>query len=57
MPLPKTTDVGEIMHELKGGRKRPRKQMVAIALSHARKMGAKVPKKSRGKFKPGSSKF
>ena len=42
MPLPRTKDVGKILHELKTkGKKRPRKQRVAIALSHARKMGAK----------------
>jgi len=45
MPLPKTQDVGKIMHELKEGRKRPQKQRIAIALSHARKMGADIPKK------------
>lgn len=57
MPLPKTTDVGEIMHELKkSGKKRPRKQMVAIALSQARKSGAKIPRKNK-KFKPSKSKF
>ena len=43
MPLPKTQNVGAIMHELKKGRKRPRKQMQAIALSHAREMGANIP--------------
>lgn len=39
MPLPKTTDVGKIIHELKtkGKRKRSRKQMIAIALDTARK--------------------
>lgn len=46
MPLPKTRDVGKIITELKTSRrKRSRKQIVAIALSHARKMGAKIPKK------------
>jgi len=46
MPLPKTQDVGKIMHELKHkGKKRPQKQRVAIALSHARKMGANIPEK------------
>lgn len=47
MPLPKTTNVGKIMHELKtkGTKKRSRKQMIAIALSQARKSGAKIPKK------------
>lgn len=46
-PLPHTTNVGKIMHELKhkGSKKRSRKQMVAIALSQAKKSGAKIPKK------------
>ena len=46
-PLPKTRDVGKIIHELKtkGTRKRSKKQIVAIALSHARKMGAKIKRK------------
>ena len=43
MPLPQTTNVGTIMHELKQGRERPQKQRIAIALSHARKMGSNVP--------------
>ena len=38
MPLPKTSDVGTLMHELKHkGKKRPYKQRLAIALSTARK--------------------
>lgn len=45
MPLPRTKDVGTIMHELKGGKKRSRRQMVAIALNQARKSGARIPKK------------
>lgn len=46
-PLPRTKDVGAIMHELKTSKKkRSRKQMIAIALSQARKSGAKIPKKS-----------
>jgi hypothetical protein len=57
MPLPKTTDVGKIMKELKTGKKRPHKQIVAIALSHARKMGAKIPKKGKSKSNPGSNKI
>jgi len=44
MPLPKTNNVGKIMHELKSGKKRSRRQMVAIALSQARKYGADLPK-------------
>lgn len=47
MPLPKTADVGKIMGELKEGRKRPYIQRIAIALSHARKMGADIPQKAR----------
>lgn len=46
MPLPKTTDVGKIMGELKTGKKRPYVQRIAIALSHARKMGADIPRKT-----------
>ena len=45
MPLPKTRNVGKIMTELKTGRKRPYVQRIAIALSHARKMGADIPRK------------
>lgn len=46
-PLPYTTDVGKIMHELKTSKKkRSRKQMIAIAMSQARKSGAKIPKKT-----------
>ena len=47
MPLPKTTKVGKIVSFLKrkGERKRPQKQIVAIALAQARKSGAKIPKK------------
>lgn len=38
MPLPKTTDVGKIIRELKGSKtKRSRKQMIAIALDQARR--------------------
>lgn len=43
MPLPKTRDIGKIIRFLKKERrKRPLKQIIAIALSHARKMGAKI---------------
>jgi len=45
MPLPRTQKVGEIMRELKTGKKRPYKQRIAIALAHARKMGADIPRK------------
>ncbi len=52
MPLPKTKDVGKIYRELnKSKTKRPRKQKVAIALSQARKSGAKIP------FKKGKTRF
>jgi len=52
MPLPKTKNVGKIMSELNTSKtKRPRKQKVAIALSQARKSGAKIP------FKKGKTKF
>ena len=44
MPLPKTSNVGKIMHELKGSG-RPRKQMIAIAMGQARKYGADIPEK------------
>lgn len=47
MPLPKTQSVGKIMHELKSGKKRPYRQRIAIALSHARKMGANISQKNR----------
>lgn len=46
-PLPHTTNVGKILHELKHkGKKRPRKQRVAIALDVARKAGADIPEKN-----------
>lgn len=45
MPLPKTRNVGKIIKELKTGKKRTKKERIAIALSHARKMGADIPKK------------
>lgn len=39
MPLPRTTDVGKIISFLKKeGKKRSRKQIIAIAISHANKM-------------------
>jgi hypothetical protein len=42
MPLPDTSDVGAIIRELKTAKKkRSKKQMLAIALSHARKNGNK----------------
>lgn len=43
-PLPHSQKIGTIMEELKTGKKRPFKQRVAISLSHARKMGANIPK-------------
>ncbi|HLE17282.1 MAG TPA: hypothetical protein VI728_03250 [Syntrophales bacterium] len=44
MPLPKTRDVGKVMHAMKE-EDMPHKQKVAIALSTARKAGARIPKK------------
>ena len=44
MPLPKTRDIGEIMNAMKGEHK-PLAQKRAIALSTARKAGARIPKK------------
>lgn len=47
MPLPKTKDPGKIIRFLKKDRPgMSRKQRVAIALSQARKSGAKIPKLS-----------
>jgi len=46
MTLPKTTDIGKIMHKLKSEGNRPHRQMVAIALNQARKSGADIPSKS-----------
>jgi len=45
MPLPKTRDVGAIMHALSapGERQRPQAQKVAIALNTAREAGADIP--------------
>lgn len=46
MPLPKTSNIGKIYDELKGSKtKRSQKQMLAIALSQARKYGNKSLKK------------
>jgi hypothetical protein len=50
MPLPKTKDVGKIIRFLK--KEKPgmdRDQRVAIALEHARSMGASIPKKHKKK--------
>ena len=47
MPLPKTQDVGKLMHKLKSEGGRSREQMVAIALSEARKNGANIPEKDK----------
>ena len=47
MPLPKTKNVGKIMSKLKSEGGKPRKQMVAIALSEARKNGADIPEKKK----------
>lgn len=52
MPFPKTTDVGKVIKFLKKEKpSMPHKQMVAIALSQARKAGAKIPKKKGRKKK------
>lgn len=46
MPLPKTSSVKAIMHFLKREKpSMPQKQRVAVALSQARKHGAKIPKR------------
>lgn len=45
MPLPKTTDIGKIMHKLKAEGGKSREQMIAIAMSQAKKSGAKSPDK------------
>ena len=46
MPIPKTKNIGKIMSFLKKDKPNmSMKQRVAIALSQARKAGAKVPKK------------
>lgn len=46
-PLPKTSSVKKIMRKLKGERKYGKKQKIAIALTQARKHGAKIPKKKK----------
>jgi hypothetical protein len=43
MPLPKTSNVGTIIRKLNKEGSRPRKQKIAIALSQARKHGARIP--------------
>jgi hypothetical protein len=48
--MPGTRNVGANIRELKkSGSKRPHRQQVAIALSQARKAGAKMPKRKRKK--------
>lgn len=48
MPLPKTKDVSRLMHFLaKDKPEWPEKQRVAVALSQARKSGAKIPSKKK----------
>ena len=53
MPLPKTRNVGKLISKMMAEDphhvKMPHKQMVAIALSQARKAGAKIPKKEMPK--------
>ena len=55
MPLPKTTDVGKLIGFLKKDKPgMPHKQRIAIAISQARKSGAKIKrpkKKKKGKKK------
>lgn len=46
MPLPRTSNVGTIMHKLKMEGGRSRAQMIAISLDQARKNDAKVPAKA-----------
>ena len=48
MPIPKTKKVGKVISFLKKEKpSMPHKQAVAIALSTARKAGAKIKKKKR----------
>ena len=43
MPLPKTSDVGKVMHFLKNDKPgMPRKQKIAIALSQTRKYDSDI---------------
>jgi hypothetical protein len=50
MPLPKTTNIGTLVNELKAAnrgkkKKRSKAQILAIALDQARKSGANIPRK------------
>lgn len=68
MPLPKTKNVGKLVKELQadnkkkgkargaGGKPRPPKQILAIALTQARKSGAKIPKSGTQRKAQGTSK-
>jgi len=48
MPLPKTKNVGKVMHFLKKEKPgMPLKQRIAIAMEQARKSGANIPKKRK----------
>ena len=50
MPLPKSSDPGKIIRFLKREKPgMPQKQRIAIALSQARKSGAKISKKKSKK--------
>lgn len=50
MPLLKTKDVGKLIRFLKKDKpSMDPKQRIAIAISQARKSGAKIPKKGRGR--------
>jgi hypothetical protein len=50
MPLPKTKDIGKIIRFLKKDKPGMDKdQRIAIALEHARSMGAHIPQKRKKK--------
>jgi len=51
MPVPRTTDVGELIRFFKKEHPEwPHDQVVAAALNTARRYGAKIPKKRRKKL-------
>lgn len=50
MPLPKSKNVGTVMHKLNAEKPgMPQKQKVAIALNVAREAGAPIPYKDKAK--------